>query len=41
MDVFPSGLPDMTADAAWDAMRVADKERDMDDFKTVRSSRMN
>ena len=36
MDVFPTGLPDMTADDAWSAMVAADKERDMDDFKTVR-----
>jgi hypothetical protein len=36
MDVFPTGLPEMTAEAAWAAMETADKERDMDDFKTVR-----
>ncbi len=36
MDVFPTGLPEMTAEVAWAAMETADKERDMDDFKTVR-----
>lgn len=35
MDVFPTGHPEMTVEVAWEAMVVADKERDMDDFKTA------
>lgn len=34
-DVFRADLPDMTADAAWEAMKTADKFRDIDDFKEV------
>lgn len=30
-----SGLPDMDADAAWEALQQADKKRDLDDFRTV------
>jgi hypothetical protein len=34
-DVFRGNLPEMTADAAWEAMKVADNFRDIDDFKEV------
>jgi hypothetical protein len=34
-DVFRTDLPEMTADAAWEAMKAADNFRDIDDFKEV------
>jgi hypothetical protein len=36
-DVFGAGEK-MEAAAAWDALRTADLDKDMDDVKTVRSS---
>lgn len=35
MDVFPNDTEDMTADAAWEALVKADKEKDIDDFEAV------
>lgn len=31
-----AGVPDMTTDQAWEKIKTASKERDIDDFKTVR-----
>ncbi len=30
-----SDLPEMDAEAAWDMLQKADKDRDLDDFRTV------
>lgn len=30
-----SDVPEMDAEAAWNALQNADKERDLDDFRTV------
>src|SRR4051812_3831953 len=35
VDVFPQDLPDWTGEQAWDELVKADKEKDLDDIKTV------